>query len=328
MEWRVAHAAVCGRGHAACRLPCQDAVVVHRAERRLGVCVCDGAGSAPLSLLGAQAVAEQISTWLARGGPAIPNGGEVIAQAGDAIRGVMQLFGGEAGEYACTMLGLAVGEQDALAVHLGDGVIGAVEAGQPSVVSGPERGEFANQTVFVTSSRAADHVRVTRVEIRPLLTTFVLMTDGAEAGLYDKRSGALSQVAEQMARWLDQANEEDTSSALRGAVEKHLLPRTLDDCTVALLRRTGVRTQFACPECGRWELVRRPEDGRFAVACVVCGAIAFDEPAGRYPAVAREWVMHLATERQESVRSIGRATRIPRRTLRRWLTASRTTGAQ
>jgi hypothetical protein len=84
--------------------------------------------------------------------------------------------------YACTLLGAIVADQVAIFLQIGDGAIVYrmcdTEPTAWRLALAPQRGEFANETVFVTRSDAALRISVAR--IAGPVAEFALMTDGIE----------------------------------------------------------------------------------------------------------------------------------------------------
>ena len=329
-SWKVATAAVQGRGHVGVGLPCQDAVASAHRNGVTAVVVCDGAGSAANSHYGARAVSEGISSFLTESADALVElrASKILEVARACIEAERATHGGSSGDYACTLLAVAITEKWAYTVHVGDGAIVGVFAGEPVVVSTADRGEYANTTVFVTSSQAGEHVRLRRMELSPHMSTFALMSDGsAEAGLVESSTGSVSQVVEQVAGWLDRHAEAEVSEQTDRFIRAHLLPRTTDDCTLAVVRRaSGAGTSFVCPSCGRWDLRRGPGGKRrFRIVCSACGRLVTCArgPRRSYPSTARAWVHDLVHNRGFSRRAAARTTRVPRRTISRWMRLQR-----
>jgi len=327
-SWKIAAASVTGRSHRSAAIPCQDASAFRTRGPAIAAVVTDGAGSARLSHLGAPAVAGAVADWLVDNASALLAGragaAEIIAAARAAIERQVAEHGGEPRDYACTLVGLLLKGEQGAAVHLGDGAIAAVRGGEPRLVSGPDNGEFANETVFVTSSRAQASLRVTRFHMDPGVTSFALMTDGAQASLLDRRTGRVSRVVEQVAAWLDTGSEEAVSANLARNIETYLVPRTTDDCTLLVLRRAQQSAwppaRPACARCGS-DQFRRGRGGktRFTICCARCGTVHVrSRSRGRaYPPAARQWAAHLRSQGL-TCSQVHRLTGLPRRTLRRW----------
>lgn len=95
-------------------------------------------------------------------------------------------------DLSCTLLFVAVRNNQYLLGHIGDGVIGALtsEMGNETlkVLSHPENGGAPNITYFITDENAIDHLRVSSGEL-PNLKGLILMSDGPEDALYSKNDG-------------------------------------------------------------------------------------------------------------------------------------------
>ncbi|MGB8507834.1 MAG: PP2C family serine/threonine-protein phosphatase [Pyrinomonadaceae bacterium] len=324
--WRAAFASVTGTGHERKGIVCQDAASIKTSGNALAACVCDGAGSARLSHIGAKAVAEAVSQLLVKQRDAIFadewSGEAVIDAAHKAINTEIKRTGGKPKDYACTLVALLITRDKFATFHLGDGLIAAVDEGIPKVISAPVNGEFINEVVFVTSSNAYSQLRTTISSINPLLTSFALITDGSQASLYSRQTNTISQVIEQMASWLDRGTVDEVSRSIESVIREHFLERTQDDCTVVVIRRNTDLQRFACPACGRWTL-RRSGRGKknFQAKCEVCDEVKqFPGISKRaYPPDAREWAEHLASNMSLGLPKVRDITGIPAATLRRWL---------
>ena len=272
--WKIAYASVAGRGHTVSGKPCQDSAAASRKNGVASVMVCDGAGSASRSEVGARAVSTQIAEFMCAHGHEVMCGelgaSDILRRARKVVAGLTAAHGGKPRQYACTLVGVVITQKNVASVHLGDGAIAWVSKGNPRLLSRPDNDEFANQTCFVTSSDAEKRLRVTVHPVRGV-ESIVLMTDGAESTLLDKKTDTVCQVVEQMASWLDRASEEEVSAVLAKTIEEHLIPKTPDDCTVAVIRREG-RKGFACAACRRREIARQAStEGRVVLTCAACG---------------------------------------------------------
>jgi hypothetical protein len=165
---RVFGAAVCGPDHERDNAPCEDACeFAVSAEGVTALCVCDGAGSVSHAALGARKVAEAVVASLCELRPASP---EALTEAlRAACRRGREALLFEARErelspeqLACTLVAVATFGNVAAVAHIGDGaVIGRVrETGELRLLSAPDRGEFANETWFITCDSWAERLRV------------------------------------------------------------------------------------------------------------------------------------------------------------------------
>jgi len=169
--WHVVGASVQGTAHARQGSPCQDA---HGWRGLPGgvllLAVADGAGSAPRSLDGAQsavaAVLDALETAFAAPEPPAPDAvlRAAFARARDAVHALANTAGLPAAQFAST-LAVAVASADALTVaSLGDGAVIAEIGGEMRLVSAPpQKGEYANETHFLTQDGALDVLQVATV---------------------------------------------------------------------------------------------------------------------------------------------------------------------
>ena len=201
MEWHTQSAYVTGRGHLAQNLPCQDRTCTMTRNDVTAVALSDGAGSAPMSQEGAACAVQTVCELLCEEferysttAAAHEMRAELLTVVRDGIVRRAQQLGVHYSALACTLLAVAVKGDRYLLFHLGDGVIGYQKNGKLLVASSPDNGEFANTTVFVTSSRALASARVMR-GIQPAMEGFLLMSDGCEAAMYHKTRKKLAPLA-------------------------------------------------------------------------------------------------------------------------------------
>jgi len=282
--WSVAAAAVTGSSHVRGGLPCQDAFHVRETADGFVAVLCDGAGSAARADIGAAVVSAAVCEHLAVDELNDLDKAAVLRVANEAIAGRAADDGGQPQEYACTLLAVKVQGDVAATYHLGDGVIIAGRCGRPELLSGPDRGEYANTTVFVNSANALQSLRVLTHRLDRETRSILLTTDGMQATLLDGRTGAVSQVAEQMASWLEQGTPAEAAGGLHGALGRHFSTRTHDDCSVVVARRlvkTNEHLPPACPACARWLVAGvTGKRGSVRLTCGNCSA-QYDQFAAR-----------------------------------------------
>ena len=180
--WQIASASVVGTGHVSTGQPCQDATqyrylrIPGTPRDTLVAAVADGAGSAPYSDQGSRlaasasinTVADALAQRWADIGPDQLREllTAAMAAARQAVDKVARKNGHRIREYATTLL-IAVHVNGLLgAAQIGDGaVVAAGENGEYELITKPDRGgEYANETSFVTQSRAVD---ATQISIMP-----------------------------------------------------------------------------------------------------------------------------------------------------------------
>ena len=128
IPWRIYGASAIGKGHIDGALPCQDAFMTAYGCERLIAVVCDGAGSASNSAIGAKACAEVICSFLTAS-PCDPTAAcdrSIIEQAVEAARAQIDLHAQKltlpARELSCTLVGAILFSQGGCLFHIGDGM--------------------------------------------------------------------------------------------------------------------------------------------------------------------------------------------------------------
>ena len=245
MIWKSVCCAVQGRGHAKKNIPCQDKVA-RREENGVQVIVlADGAGSASLSHFGAECVVNRIAAFAAdrffdlinkADGREVTQ--EILSVALQALRVEAELRGCSLKDLASTLLIAAVGGGKFFLAHLGDGVIGYLSDTGLKVVTTPDNGEFSNETVFVTSADAASRMRIYKGDLKKI-SGFILMSDGSEQSLYNKRNKTLAPAVKRLMHRTCLVDAEILTPQLEEALRSVVAQNTQDDCSVAILARNS-----------------------------------------------------------------------------------------
>lgn len=191
-EWRLTVASAIGTSHIASKLPCQDHAQCWLLDgdhsEALVAVICDGAGSAAHSQIGARLAAEtfagRVQEHLASNCGIADITAELarswILSVGDALEQRARDEGHATRDYACTLLAVIAGAEETAFIQVGDGAI-VVSHGEEdgwSYVFWPQHGEFANTTNFVVSHNVVD---VLAFELAPRrINEFALFSDGIE----------------------------------------------------------------------------------------------------------------------------------------------------
>ena len=249
MTWDIVAASATGFGHARQGLPCQDAFDHSRTGQWFVAVVCDGAGSASQSDIGAEYAARTIVRELVLVldmAPGQRHGSEsfwekaVVASIGSAralLREEKAGLPADLADYHATVVGAVVGPEYGLFFHIGDGAAFAFnqkDGAADCIVSAPENGEYADQTYFFTMDNWRDHLRLTFFD--DVRDTIALMSDGAMSfaaarGGQGPDPGFMGPVL----RYLDQVDEHTGSKALENTLASertHAI--TSDDKTVLI----------------------------------------------------------------------------------------------
>lgn len=187
--WQLIGARATGTSHVATSAPCQDREgfrVVDDAdggEAAIAV-ICDGAGSASLSDLGAELVCEAFRTKASgfvceRGTNALTRDDLVVwlEEIQERIAALAEAENAAPRDFACTLLFLAASEQKTICAQVGDGAIVLNDGECLEVAHWPENGEYANQTFFVSEGDAQEHLQF--ASFGPV-RDFVVFSDGLQ----------------------------------------------------------------------------------------------------------------------------------------------------
>ena len=284
--WRYALASVIGTSHERSGSPCQDAsaceITGHAGASLLVSAVADGAGSARHSRIGSrlacQVVHDSVKLLLDVGGTIEDIdrifAESVLARVQIVIQRVARKANARPRDFACTLLAGFVGSDRAAFLQVGDGAI-VIAPGRPGStgeydwVFWPENGEYANETVFATSSIARDHLRF--AVIPTAVEELALFSDGLQNLVLDhKNKAAHSGFFAPMFRAV-QKGQPGYSKNLSGYLAKFLgsrkvTGRTDDDKTLVLATRRQPEPApalpsrtTAAPAADRYPAVSSPE---------------------------------------------------------------------
>lgn len=273
MSWSFSHARCVGSSHIRTDSPCQDwAAAQQLDDETVAISLADGAGSARFSHYGASLVANRTPRLisdhfeevfngtgktdefiqrlvsqlqiemqsLAKIGIDLPD--EERARHGLPSRNESLLVQCDVSDLSCTMLCVVVKGNRYVAVHVGDGVIGlermAANEKRLAVVSSPDNGEFANETHFITSRSALETARIVCGRIddgRKRVSGFILMSDGPEAALFNKRKSSLAGACSKLLDACRELDSEDMREQLEATLKNVIAKKTSDDCSLALM---------------------------------------------------------------------------------------------
>ncbi|MGB3039523.1 MAG: PP2C family serine/threonine-protein phosphatase, partial [Candidatus Nanopelagicales bacterium] len=210
--------------------------------RTLGLAVADGAGSAPLGSQGAE-----IATQAALGAMSarISSIADVASVAYRAIKSESESAGVAVSDFATTLLiarltvtltGIRVE-----VLQVGDGCIVACTHSHGQALTVPDRGEYANETYFLTSSRWAERAQISRRTL-PFDGGVLLMTDGPCASLFNGRNNEVAAAARELVIWGRMGSRQVWARELQTATSTALRKRTQDDLGLAAAVLPTIRT--------------------------------------------------------------------------------------
>jgi hypothetical protein len=192
--WRYVAASVIGTSHERAGGTCQDAndcqiYPLPSGEKVLAAVVADGAGS---TMCGGEGAAKTCRALLGLMDGYLSSGNVIeqitkcmvkswITTTQSVLEEEAKAVSRERRDFACTVLGLIVGECCTACFQVGDGVIVLSDSEENAYghVFWPDRGEYANTTHFVTEEDAVEHLQFELVNRR--IMEAALLTDGLQA---------------------------------------------------------------------------------------------------------------------------------------------------
>lgn len=239
--WKVVQCAVQGRGHIKESIPCQDKAHYFIDEGVIITALADGAGSAKLSHIGADGITRYICEDLAENFDLYyenEDGVAVKTLLDDKIKSSIEELAKKAEcdpkDLASTLLVAAVKSGHYILIHIGDGVIGYSKNGVMKVASQPENGEFVNTTIFTTSSEALLTMRLMKGALGSI-DSFILMSDGTEASLYNKREKSLAGALSKIVKLMSYLPTEKIRDQLENSFQSVIRHATTDDCSISIM---------------------------------------------------------------------------------------------
>lgn len=243
MRWNCAGHSATGSSHAEAQLPCQDCFGISAADspRRI-VVIADGAGSAKRAEEGARhAVAAMIRAISGYEGKLAEISAEQGAAFGAQVReellrqGVADGVGLE--EFACTLLAAAFEDDTAYFWQIGDGAWLVETAEGIACATRPVKGEFHNQTSFITSADWEQHWQHAAI---PEVISTMGFSDGLEMFCLEPRLDQphLPFVGKIFDALRGEPAEEEIRAKIEGMLSSPVITsREDDDLTLALTWR-------------------------------------------------------------------------------------------
>ena len=245
--WRLAGCSVCGAGHEKTGLPCQDAHCWRELRPGLVViAVADGAGSAPLSQVGAEAAAATAVAHVCARVDLPAEGAnsdvywqellnEAVAAARSAVESEAVTRSTSAGELATTLIVVVAGRNFVAAAQIGDGAVIIEESGAMQSLVRPAATEYLNETIFLTSADGPNSQQTVIWRGRP--SYLAVMSDGLQmAALRMPAGDPHPGFFKPLFQFLSQ--QEDSSAAGQALKEflssPRLRQRTDDDVTLVM----------------------------------------------------------------------------------------------
>ncbi len=235
-----------GISHARDGEPCQDAFCVLQVANISAAALCDGAGSASHSKLGAEATSDLVVAQLVSNFDEFwcspeANAAKLITTIRERLSALAKNEDVPIKHLACTLAFCAAqlhrSQVRFVCGNLGDGIVLMRQAENLEILLQAENQEFANQTWFVTSTDATERLRIQTGTVSvEQVPGWLLTTDGAASMLYSKRNKRFAPAVMSLLEDLRVNKVGNVKRVLQSVLRDSLAPRTHDDCTIALLQ--------------------------------------------------------------------------------------------
>lgn len=180
--WSAVGASVTGSGHG--EIGCQDAHRVEVLPDALVIAVADGAGSAPLSATGAalaarRAVSAALEHLILASTPEQVVTSALLS-ARHALDDAAVRRGCSVSDLATTLLVAVLSDGVLATAQVGDGAVVALTGDGLELVDGVDRGEYLNETTFLSSG---SWHQASRISVRDAsdVTALAVMSDGLQS---------------------------------------------------------------------------------------------------------------------------------------------------
>jgi serine/threonine protein phosphatase PrpC len=266
--WKIASSYIIGQGHISKNIPCQDRTfklvdekflnktikrkffknrsAIKRRIKKIdfensfyGLSLADGAGSCKYSDIGAEFITQEILKYVKRNFEDLFKDGNLSLTLLSHIEN--KLYSKTTSsisfkDLSSTLLFIAIKNNKFLIGHIGDGVIGMLDNNNNlKTISKPDNGEYSNSTFFTTSVSYPNRLRMLKGTLKSA-SGFILMSDGAEESLYDKKAESLSNTNKIIINWLKENSEKDVEKALYNNLEQIISKQTSDDCSIGIMK--------------------------------------------------------------------------------------------
>lgn len=241
--WNCIKSVVRGKSHISENIPCQDKFFSLNKNDCTVISLADGAGSARFSHFGAEAVTQYIcrdleinfsSYFNSEDGTVIKK--QLLDKIIICLKGISKQQNCELRDLASTLLAVAIKDDNFILLHIGDGVIGFLNEDELKVASVPYNGEFVNTTVFTTSETALTSMKLIKGCLKNI-NGFVLMSDGCEVSLYNKKENKLSLAIKRVMNLMSLIPLDKLESQLDYSMQNVIAKKTMDDCSIIMVTR-------------------------------------------------------------------------------------------
>jgi serine/threonine protein phosphatase PrpC len=242
--YKLASSYIVGKGHITKNIPCQDRTAKLVRKKNgitfYGLALADGAGSYKYSDIGAEYIISKVLNFIHLRFTKLFKKDDLNKVITAYIEKELETLSYQRNtpfkEFSSTLLFIAIKKDKFIIGHIGDGVIGMLDKNNNmKTISKPDNGEFSNSTYFTTSIKYTDRLRILKGTLKNA-TGFILMSDGTEESLYNKKDEILVDSNKIIINWLKENSEKDVEKALYSNLEQVISHKTSDDCSIGIIR--------------------------------------------------------------------------------------------
>lgn len=228
-----------GFAHERDGIPCQDFSTSRIGDGVAAVALADGAGSARESHVGAKIASTTFvgyyASWAERVSFPVEN---FLKRVLENIDRKARSSGLSTRDLSTTLLGVTCSAQGGLLLHVGDGLALLISDEEAEVLSKGFRGQFANETIFL--SRMCKP-KVVKLDVSKILEehdefSVVLMSDGGEFVFYDRLGNKPSRSLLKVVSWVGEVKNTKIKRTLSKALETLPPDRRYDDISLGVLK--------------------------------------------------------------------------------------------
>lgn len=232
-----------GRKHSERNEPCEDSVYYLQDSDVMTVSVADGAGSSKYknAKYGAATVTKAMCDFMTQKFDMFFESTNELelrqviqAVCHKALKECATDMGEESIEtFASTLLCVSVKGNKAIAVQIGDGLVGRAFHGELEPLTMPQNGEYASSTFFINSGDAYQMIQIRKVFLNDTSHLY-LMSDGIADCMYNDFNGEFNESLKQILSLLD---KDDAEEKMHKVITECIVePDAMsDDCTIAVV---------------------------------------------------------------------------------------------
>jgi len=223
---------ITGNAHERDGTPCQDKLLIFtNGISFFGL--SDGAGSCKQSDIGASLTLKETYSWFLQN-PNSSSPSDLLL----SIQNCLDKYASENNlitrELSATLLFVFINNEIIRIGQVGDGIIGFRKQNTKfKKLFDAQKGEFANETTFVTSPLNKIKFQTVELSLEVNETIdIVLMTDGIEAVLFNSKEHTFTSAVDKFFQWLYDEPSEEVNLGIKSAIEKNIKPLTQDDLSI------------------------------------------------------------------------------------------------